>query len=416
MKPDKILKDEIAMKFKLLAIFLLALPCLADGPVESQARLRKLVISSLQVSTSSLDELRSSGKSGMTAIENFLSERSALDVKQVEGLVEKLGSTDYKIRQEATDLLSVFPKEAIPELENYLKPATDPEIKGRLKTALTNIKISEKRHGELLSVLHSLYEDNAEDIFKEMLPVVKADPNNIRAVYALDNISFDKAWKILETATRDEKLIWLLLKMSRSDKLDEIEEKLKAFKADDLLRVAALTWWPVEIEPLQKDGAYGWTTRAQLMEGNVAWNVIRLSVKMPDYGNVDERGEWEHLTKWGRLTYIFQFPEYPERNVIAYAEPYNRCADFTGWKVVLTDESGKRQGNLDAFRGIPPGVKLPLARISMKEVNAWRVHFAFIWAKPLFPPDIAMQIKFGDNMYGVPAIEMPEKASGTAKE
>jgi len=388
-------------------MLLLSLPCLADGPAEDQVKLRKIVIGFMQ-GTSSLDDIRTSGKSGIIAIENFFSEQASMDVKQLNGLVADLGSPNFTKRQDATGKLSVFPISAVPELEKHLKATKDPEVKERLRTVIASIRFSDKRLAELLTVLNSLYEDNAEDIFKEKLPLLMKDPKDIRAAYQLDNISFDRAWKILEGMPREDRLLWLLLKIARGDKAEEIFEKLKSFKADDVLKRAASTWWPIEIEPLQKDGTYGWTTRAQSIEGNAANNVIRISVKMPDYGNKDEIGEWEHFNHWGRLTYIFRFPPYFNKDTVAFIDPFEKCFSFTDWDIIEKREDGVRPGITGTFRGVPNGARLPFARISEKEALDWSNHNTYIWARPYFPPDLSA-IGFAENKYESPVIEMPEK-------
>jgi len=384
----------------------------AGGAAEPTAS-RTLVIESLLKSPSTLGKLRASGVDGIQAIEDLLTERSQLKTESVAQLVPGLGHAEYRMRQQATEKLALFPVAILPVLEREAQSATDPEVKARLRDVMAAIQTVEQRVPALLAVLHELYAAHADDVFRRAWPVLLKNPRQPSALYAIDQIPFERAWENLKSASQDEKLTYLLLKVYTGE-TELARTKLHEFLAKDLLRVAAATWWPIEIEPIEKDGTYGWTTRAEAIEGNMARNVIRLSVTMPDNGYIKSYpsitpGLWEHLEQWSQITYIFRFPSYCSKNVVAFSRPVVRLDDAVRWKLVPSKPVSGFQGRCNTFRGVPSTASLPLARISGQESLDWHLGAAYEWAKPLIPEDVAKLVTFIANKYPAPQITTGNK-------
>jgi hypothetical protein len=61
-------------------------------------------------------------------------------------------------------------------------------------------------------------------------------------------------------------------------------------------------------------------------------------------------------------------------------------------------------GRCETFRGVPKAAVLPSARISGPEVLDWHMMARYEWSRPLFPAEIAKQLKFQPNKYPAPEL------------
>ena len=376
----------------------------STGSLSATNQLRGLAVSFLQRRASSREELLSSGVDGIRAVEDFLASRTHTDRETISTLVAQLGHKDYQVRQAATERLSYLPQSSLPVL--LAADETDPEVRSRLKQVAGRIKSFDKRIPSLLRLLDTMYNTHAAHIVEQRLPLLMQNPDDMRAAYALSRVSFVRAWKLLEPKTDGVKLTYLLLRVYVGDSQDA-REMLKTFSAAEILRVASVTWWPVEIEPIERDGAYGWTTRAQTVTGNTARNVMRLSVKMPNYGNVGERGEWVHLKQWSEITYVFRFPVHCSKSAVAFARWHRMPAELVDWMGAPGKKQGKTRSRCDTFRGLPATARLPMAHISGKESLDWHLGKTYKWAEPLFPKELAKELSFAADKYKAPDITEP---------
>jgi hypothetical protein len=405
---------------KLAAAALLAAagPAAPSGnapPDAGSNRAPELVVNFVRQGGSAREELLSCGLTGIAAVEDFLAAPGRVDEGALPGLLEQLGHEKYELRRQATEQLSLLPQSALPLLQGLAGTNSDPEIRMRIEEVTRNIRAGDARVRSLPPLLDEMYNQHAEQVLRQRLPAVAKNPGDMRAVHALNRVQFDRAWQLLESAPKDEQLTYLLLKVYCFD-AGKAETKLKVYAAADILRVAAMTWWPIEIEPLEKDGAYGWTTRAGSVEGNVATSVMRFSVKMPDFGNIGERGQWVHLYRWSEIAYIFQFPPDLGRNVVGYVQLDRAPPQVTGWMARLAGDApaGEPERRCATLRGFPATARLPLVHITRDEMYGWNGGRPYLWAKPLFPEKLVNRVKFVENKYPAPRID-PLPAPGDDK-
>ncbi len=342
------------------------------------------------------------GLKGVAALETYLDQAdSGVAGERVDRLVRDLGHAEFKVRQAASDELAALPPSVLPALQAHLKQADDPEVLTRLREAIAALRAAESSLPELRQALAGMYGEHAAELFAQRWPAILKDPHDRAAMRFLGLGSFEPIWNELANRTDDEKLRFLLLRMY-AGRRKEAFGLLQGYSAERVLKMAAATWWPVEIEPLAMDGAYGWTTRAACVEGNVATRLMRLSVKMPDYGNVAERGGWVHFEQWYRATYLFTFPAYVNKGAVAYAEALDEQSGSAG--LDRPDRFPIGPGRCDTFRGLPKTAALPLARIGGAEVLDWHLGARYEWAKPLFPPQLAQAVTFQANKYPAPEV------------
>ena len=361
-----------------------------------------LVRSSLLGKDSSPDALRNAGMDAITAIESVLDERDAIDAKQVQHLVERLGLEKFKERQSATQAMSMLPGHILPLLEEHLSTTDEPEVRIRLGTVIGNIRTTSKQVPALVKLLHELYNKHAVDILKSRWPAVKKDPFNLHTLYALNHLPFDRTWHHFRDKGKEEQLTFLLLKVYSGDSEQAIA-LLREFSGGDVLRVAAATWWPVEIESPKRDGAYSWTTRAGHTKGNVAYGVIRMSIR----GDSANPGGWIHLNRLGNVTYIFKYPSYVSKDVAVCGELARSLSYPAAWRNTEPRYS-RNEAYIATMRDAPDTASLPFVSLSVKERMDWTGRHAFEWAKPLFPTSIVNKVKFLPNKYPLPEVRMPD--------
>lgn len=211
----------------------------------------------------------------------------------------------------------------------------------------------------------------------------------------------DAVWNWLGDARPKDRLKFLLVRIYNGRWGEYEQSLLHKFSAKEVLEAAAATYWPIELEPIQLDGTYGWTTRAAAVNGNVAQNIIRFSVKMEDYGNVAERGEWVHLYRWQQATYLCRFKQIClNKDSMAYCE-WSSAPELP---FIPAKNPG---GRIDIMRGYPKDAVLPIVDLTEKESLAFHLGGPREWVRGVLPINIAARLKFEPNQNPVPTIEFP---------
>ncbi len=260
----------------------------------------------------------------------------------------------------------------------------------------------------LAKVLGEQYKRHFDELFTQRWPAFVKDINDADAQRWLCHVPFDELWKKLAEQPAKDKLRLLLL-LRRSAKWDEaMAKQLAAFSAKEVLEAAAATWWPIEIEPVQMDGAYGWTTRAGKVEGNLVTDILRLSVKMPDYGNVNERGQWVHIEYWDRWHYIFRFAQaQASKDALVVSERMIR-RDTLPFHGGMAEEMNVR---CNTVRGVPNSVKVPTMAMGMAESLDWHTGAVYECAKPYIPEKYHERLRFKPDKHPVPEITLPDEVN-----
>ena len=361
-------------------------------------------------------ELKTKGIRAVTLLEEFIQLHHAVDAKSIDASVEQLASADPRIRQFALAKLTLLPESATDLLKRHLESTGDIRVEADLKGLTLNRAKTQPAVGEMLSEIYTLHFDV---LFSARQARLQTNCHNPAAQMFFAYAPFEKTWATVATNTPDAQLRFLLLR-AFTGRDDLALTHLEKFYASDLLRLAAQTWWPVEIEPLQKDGAYGWTTRAAAVNGNVATHVLRLSVKDPPRNKPERGAEWLHFDRWFRWTYIFQYAKPILNNdAVVFAESIVREQNQS-WrtpgsrpKTTVTNsfwlpeksETGLiGAGRCDTVRGVPKTARLPIVAITKEESISWHLGAAYEWSRPFIPVPVQSRVRFSLNKYPAPEI------------
>ncbi len=336
-----------------------------------------------------------------------------VDEKRLVVLCQNVGSASAKVRKLAEDELAGMGPPAGPAIWRASKAQRDAGAAAVADALANAARRAEDRSGRmnLAMILGHQYQQHFDQLFTLHWPAFVKNFTDEAAQRWLCHVPFDRLWAKIADQPAQQRLRLLLL-LCRSAKWDDaMAKQLAAFSAKEVLDEAAATWWPVETEPLQLDGAYGWTTRAGKVEGNVATDLLRLSVKMPDYGNVDERGQWVHINHWDRWHYILRFEQVlssKDALVVSERVIHRDALPYHGGR--LQDV----QVRCETVRGVPESVAVPTVAMSGPESLSWHTGGVFEWARPYIPQQFHERLKFKPDRYAVPQVTLPAQAGSNA--
>ncbi|MEX0777864.1 MAG: hypothetical protein WD042_19355 [Phycisphaeraceae bacterium] len=328
------------------------------------------------------------------------------DARRLAVLIENMASDSPRVRQLAADELAAMGSAAAPALYKAGKAQRDAGHAAVADALAAVARRVEDRAGRmnLATALAELYQKHFDVLLTERWPRLDKDPRDADAQHFLCHVPFDRLWAAVKDKPAPQRLRLLLLLRRSAKWTDAMATQLHEFSAREVLAAAAATYWPIEIDPLQKDGAYGWTTRAAKVEGNVVHEPLRLSVKMEDDGNVAERGQWAHIDCWARWTYLFRAKQmYVNKDAVVFSE-----------RTIHRDEKpfhgGRRDetsGRCDIVRSVPAEANIPTADITQAELLDWSGGRPYEWAKPNIPQALHDRLKFRPNQHAPPTVIAP---------
>ncbi len=361
------------------------------------------------------ENLRTAAKDRSVALmEDFLQRHHRIEPGDIDRAILSLTNANERLRRVALAELALLPEHADDWLKARHGAITNEIWKERLKPAIQHRAQVQKQTAGFLT---GLYSEHFNQLFAARRAVLQKNCHDGPAQLFFAYAPFDQTWSMLKDSAPDVRLRFLLLRLY-AERDDSAVEHLARFPGSDVLRVAAETWWPVEIEPLAADGAYSWTTRAAATKGNVAAHLLRLSLRP-----VSPQGgpqEWLHLDRWHRWSYLFRYSEpILGKDAVVFAEDGVRKAN-QGWhtnaKSYQKKEEGKfwlpgpaemsfiGPGRAETVRGIPPTSRVPVVALTKPEELRWHGGMVFEWARPLVPAAIQTQLRFSPNEFPVPKI------------
>ncbi|MGH7930185.1 MAG: hypothetical protein ACREQV_20605, partial [Candidatus Binatia bacterium] len=330
----------------------------------------------LQTPPEELGSLETAGIPSVRIVEDLLRWRQTATPQTIEDEVRRLRHADNRMRNVATARLIMLPESALDQLRDLEQSADGPEQKRRLKLVLGLLPVAQKPVETFPELLHQSYALHFDELFANRWPRLMRDPHDWGAMAFFGNVSFATVWTRIQDRPPEERLRFLLLRVyfygdtaGRAGG-KEAFEPLQQYTAKVVLNAAAATYWPVEIEPPEKDGTYEWTTRASTVEGNVASQVMRLSIKPADYGNVAERRGWVHFITWYRWIYLFRYPETSNTNVVVFVDTYKSHGSADWHSVPLCETRKRGSARLETMRGIPKSARIP--SVTQKQFLDWR--------------------------------------------
>ena len=376
-----------AMKLPLLllglALALLSLSSslsVADDPPEFET----LIMRALAGDAAARAKIMSGGEDSMAALEESLLRSVETDEARMRELVDELNAEEYQTRKRATLELMSFPSTIVPLLEDFSEHTSSPETKFRLLLVIEAFDGRESRSDMILNMLSDLYAVHASTRLPEATEALATNPRDERALFYINHVSFREVRGALDLVDEESRIRFLLAKKYLDPGASTVDHELRNVSGLLVLKLAEETYWPIELEPLEEDGAYHWVARAESLEGNRARNVIKVSV--------DRRGGADklvHFKGWREWVYLWSY-ETPHR------ETYNGL-------VLGIRES--RRVRAENFRRLPEGVQVPHVRMSDREKSAWAAGRAFEWARVLIPEEYIDMLRFRANRYE-PAAEI----------
>jgi hypothetical protein len=373
-----------------------------------------MVLGVLSGDTAAFDSLRSTGERAVVLIEDFLCHYRRLNPSQIEQELACLARPDEPARRQAAARLTLLPEPANDLLKRYQDQTTGPEQKERLRQFIAGRAKAQK---QVAGFLAGLYAEHFNRLFVARRARLEKDCRDPAVELFFAYAPFDQAWAMLRNGRPDLQLRFLLLRLYTGR--DECAlSNLELFSAPDILRVAAQTWWPVEIEPLAQDGAYRWSTRADATEGNTACHLLRLSVRPASQPGAKD--EWVHLNRWSRWTYLFRYqPRVAGADALVFAEnelrrqnrssrsnpeAHRELADGGLWIPQPFDTNLIGRGACEAVSGVPATAFLPVVRLSREEEQHLHGRVLCEWARPLVPDTIQDRVHFSPNEFPPPQI------------
>lgn len=347
-------------------------------------------------------------------LEDFIQRQHRVDLAEIEQDIVRLASPDERVQRLALARLTLLPERADDLFKARFSTITNEVWKQRLKPLVHN---HAKLQKQIAGGLTGLYSEHFHELFLARREALLRNHRDVPAQLFFAYAPFDETWSMLKNSPPNAQLRFLLLRLY-AERDDHALEQLDRFSAADVLRVAAETWWPVELEPLAKDGAYRWTTRAAAVNGPAATRLLRLSVRPPAAPGQPE--EWLHLDRWLRWNYILRYKE-PILNAdaVVFAEGGVRKASEAWrsrpgarpeapegklWLPETPENALIGPGRVEAVRGVPPLARLPVVVLTQPEAIRWHGGTAYEWARPLFPPAMQTRLRFSPNEFPVPKV------------
>ena len=385
--------------------------------LQAQHRVREqaLVAAALSGDAAAFESLRAGSRArALPLLEDFLQRLPPVNLAEIEKDLVRLASSDERVPGPALARLTLLPERADELFKARYNSITNEVWKQRLRPLVHS---HAKLQKQIAGGLTGLYSEHFHDLFLPRRDALLRNHRDMPAQLFFAYAPFDETWSMLKNSPPDAQLRFLLLRLY-AERDDHALEQLDRFSAADVLRVAAETWWPVELEPLAPDGAYRWATRAAAVDGNTATRLLRLSVRPST--TPGQPDEWLHLDRWLRWSYIFRYKA-PILNAeaVVFAEGGVRKAG-EAWR----HRPGARQemsegkfwlpeppenlllgpGRVEAVRGVPSLARLPVAVITQPEAIHWHLGTAYEWARPLFPPALQTRLRFSPNEYPAPKV------------
>jgi hypothetical protein len=333
-------------------------------------------------------------------IEAALKQVTGVTMDEVDALVRQLSAAKWVEREQACWRLLGAPAEADELLRRYLDETGSPEVRHRLASVMEVRKACGPGFEAAGKLLLVKYQQHAEALFQSRWRLLQDDPRHVDAMNYFAYVPFEGVWPLIESRDPGDQLRFLLLRVRMERRGRDVDAALRKHTAGALLRVAKQTYWPVEVEPVQIDGEFGWTTLVGSVNGNVVDQVLRVSLKTASFSKPAERGEWVNLITWQRWTYIFRFTQaWHKKNAVVYAERQG-----AGELPFGLGNRPRTDAQADTVRDWPAEVTVPYVTITERESTDWHHMRAYEWARPLFPESIRKQVLFRENAYEPPAI------------
>jgi hypothetical protein len=308
-------------------------------------------------------------------LEDFLihGERATAS-SEVEPLIEELAADEFIVREKASQQLFCQLPACESQLRATLVSTEDLEVRWRVERLLVQSKA--KKHLESIAplLLKNMYGRHLKTIWPEYFARFQADPTDRRALLLFQHT--DPNFLLTLTADNiepEERLKYLLalkyLGISEFDLYDRLEE----FKSEQILDMAAKTYWPIELQPLrQDDGCYSLLRCGSVKDREVR-NVLQISLDRDS-----PRAQIVHFNVWPRWIYLFRFEKPLEKTYDGVALTVNTSHEVIS-RLVPT---------------IPADMKLTKVRLSRSEQFDWGVNMHYAWAKSLYPADLLDRVNF----------------------
>lgn len=361
-----------------------------------------------------LDNLRVTGDRAVKLTEDFLQGLCRVDPDEaLRGLV-KFSNDENNHRRIGMARLALLSEDASDLLGAYVERTTNSVVKERLRHLASNRPKLQKL---IAGFLTGLYSEHFNRLFISRRAVLERNCQDMPTQLFFAYAPFEQAWTMLKTSPRDTQLRFLLLRLYTERDASALEH-LEQFDAESVQRVAAQTWWPVEIEARAKDGAYEWTTRAARTEGNTALNLLRFSIRPSSKPGAP--AEWLHFDRWWRWTYLFRYqPSILNADAMVYAESevrkqnqswrhnpnqYREKPETKFWLPSFPSTNLFGAGRCSAVRGIPTTARLPVVVLSKEEEHKWRGRMICEWARPLLPEPMHSHVNFTASSFPPPKV------------
>lgn len=303
--------------------------------------------------------------------------------KELRASINRLGDADPAVRERETAALRRISRAALPMLRSALAEEEDPEVRLRLTSVVEGLGRS-KSVCVADQLLRGLYARHGSELIAGRLKLLSDDCLDWRALTFCRLSSFATTWGVVQTRPEEEQLRFILARIYTERASAEVAELLGKYRGTALLKMAERTYWPVELQPPLRDGAYLWGMRAASLKGNVGECVLQISIEPGEHG-----GRWVHFNVWERLYYLW-------RNEKPYLGSYEGMAFGVNRAAYGSLHPGVDQGYTRPLHvnRLPPDLKLAVVRMSDAEQQDWTVGRMYDWAKELFPMEYRAKLKF----------------------
>jgi hypothetical protein len=323
--------------------------------------------------------------------------------KDVRASVDRLGDPDPAVRDRTAAALRRISRAALPMLRGALAETEDAEVRLRLASIVQGLE-RDKAGCAADRLLRGLYARHSGSLVAGRLKLLADDPWDWRALAFCRLSSFPTMWGVVRTRPEAEQLRFLLARVYAERASADAAEVLTKYQGPALLKMAERTYWPVELQPPQRDGAYDWAMRASSLKGNLAECVLQVSIEPGERGG----GRWVHFNIWERMYYVW-------RNERPYLGTYQGLAFGVNRAAYGSLRPGVDYGftrSLHVNR-VPPELDLPVVRIGDAEQGDWSGGTMYEWARELFPVAYRESLRF-DPAKRSPAAVIVKGRAGAA--
>lgn len=345
---------------------------------DETADLEMMIMRALAGDATARAQIISGGEEAISALEESLGRTAQTDETKVRELVELLDAEEYQTRKQATIELMSFPSTTLPLLEHFAEQASSPETKFRLLIVIESFDGRESRSDLILDLLSDLYVLHAASRLPEAIQELATNPHDEHALFYVKNVPLRGVRGSFDLVDEESQIRFLLAKKYIDPDASTIDHELRDYSGLMILQLAEETYWPIELEPLEEDGAYHWATRAESLDGNRAQHVIKISIDQRD-----DKEKLIHFKGWREWIYLWSY-ETPHRE------------NYHGLVLGIRESRRVRPENC---RQLPEGVEVPHVRMSEREKVAWAGGRAFEWARELIPAEHVDMMRFRANRY-----------------